>query len=94
MEEGGVVGIEEGGVNVAVEQGAVQVNHVGVGLSSFSILLSLQVDFGDATLTIASVGFGLLLILLLATGLCVVHKWKVLIIKMRKKIILMTAKLH
>ena len=28
MEDGGVVGIEEGGVSVAVEEGAVQVNHI------------------------------------------------------------------
>ena len=40
-------------------------------------------DFGDATLTIASVGFGLLLILLVATGVWTVHKMhkrKVLVI--------------
>ena len=41
-----------------------------------------KVDFGDATLTIASVGFGLLLILLLVTGVWAVHKWKVLMIEM------------
>ena len=28
VEDGGVVGIEEGGVSVAVEEGAVQVNHI------------------------------------------------------------------
>ena len=39
-------------------------------------------DFGDATLTIASVGFGLLLILLLVTVVWAVHKWKVLMIEM------------
>ena len=79
MEDGGVVGIEQGGVSVAVEEGAVQVNdHIKAFIFCFKIIFG-QVDFGDATLTIASVGFGLLLILLLATVLWAVHKWKVLI---------------
>ena len=84
VEEGGVVGIEEGGVNVAVEEGAVQVNHVRAVRLIFDFLLQIvrQVDFGDATLTIASVGFGLLLILLFTTGLWMMHKRKVGIIRM------------
>ena len=70
VEDGGVVGIEEGGVNVAVEEGAVQVNHMKVFkfVWLFSSIFFPKVDFGDATLTIVSVGFGLLLILLLVTG--------------------------
>ena len=40
--------------------------------------------FGDATLTIASVGLGLLLILLLITGLWALHKCKVLVIKLEQ----------
>ena len=45
-------------------------------------------DFGDATLTVASVGFGLLLILLLAIALWAVHKWKVMMIVMMSKMTL------
>ena len=45
-------------------------------------------DFGDATLTVASVGFGLLLILLLAIALRAVHKWKVLTTEMMSKMTL------
>ena len=54
-------------------------NFCGTFLTKFF----LQVDFGDATLTIASVGFGLLFIFLVATGVWTVHKMhkrKVLVI--------------
>ena len=76
VEKGGLVGIEEGGVKVAVEEGAVQ---VGQHLLHFAVdkIYFCQVDMGNATVTIGLIGLGFLLFILLATAIWVVRKGKV-----------------
>ena len=73
------MGIEEGGVKVAVEEGAVQVEqhlqHFAVDKISF-----FQVDMGNATVTIGLIGLGFLLFILLATAIWVVRKGKVMLL--------------
>ena len=70
------MGIEEGGVKVAVEEGAVQ---VGQHLLHFAVdkIYFCQVDMGNATVTIGLIGLGFLLFILLATAIWVVRKGKV-----------------
>ena len=79
VEKGGLVGIEEGGVKVAVEEGAVQVGqhlqHIAADKISF-----YQVDMGNATVTIGLIGLGFLLFILLATAIWVVRKGKVMLL--------------
>ena len=77
VEKGGLVGIEEGGVKVAVEEGAVQ---VGQHLQHFDKIYFIQVDMGNATVTIGLIGLGFLLFILLATAIWVVRKGKVMLL--------------
>ena len=79
VEKGGLVGIEEGGVKVAVEEGAVQ---VGQHLQHFAVdkIYFYQVDMGNATVTIGLIGLGFLLFILLATAIWVVRKGKVMLL--------------
>ena len=79
VEKGGLVGIEEGGVKVAVEEGAVQ---VGQHLQHFAVdkISFFQVDMGNATVTIGLIGLGFLLFILLATAIWVVRKGKVMLL--------------
>ena len=74
VEKGGLVGIEEGGVKVAVEEGAVQ---VGQHLQHFDKIYFIQVDMGNATVTIGLIGLGFLLFIFLATAIWVVRNGKV-----------------
>ena len=76
VEKGGLVGIEEGGVKVAVEEGAVQVGQHLQHLAVDKIYL-YQVDMGNATVTIGLIGLGFLLFIFLVTAIWVVRKGKV-----------------